>query len=383
MTSPLQDSPSAPGDEAEVSPAELLRLIMDLRARVVADAELGLDARPAAPKDAHRVELPGATPGQGRGAPARGGAPRPAAPSPRPAPVTPPVAAPTAPAAASAPPAPAGGLFRAEEKGGWSRFAQRPAEAAPTPAPSPPPGPLFSPDGAAFTPAPRPSPPWRSHPSPHAMVTGAWGFSLGGPDVPINSRAEAAAVELRAVRESIGDCARCRLCEQRNHIVFGMGNPDADLVIVGEGPGANEDAQGLPFVGASGEMLDRMLSNVLSLSRDEVYILNVVKCRPPNNRTPEPEEIAACRPFLDRQLAALRPKVLLAMGRPAAQTLLGTTQGINALRGTWKIWDGRVPLMSTYHPAYLLRRPEDKVKTFEDLKLVRRRYDELGGRRRA
>ncbi|MEY3211500.1 MAG: hypothetical protein RIT28_1981, partial [Pseudomonadota bacterium] len=289
------------------------------------------------------------------------------------------------PAGTAPPAAPAGSLFRAEEKGGWSRFAQRPAEVAPpaAPAPSPAPGPLFSPDGAAFTPAPRPAPPWRSHPSPHAMVTGAWGFSLGGPDLPVGSRAEAAAVELRAVREAIGDCARCRLCEQRNHIVFGMGNPDADLVIVGEGPGANEDAQGLPFVGASGEMLDRMLSNVLSLSRDEVYILNVVKCRPPNNRTPEPEEIAACRPFLDRQLAALRPKVLLAMGRPAAQTLLGTTQGINALRGTWKVWDGRVPLMSTYHPAYLLRRPEDKVKTFEDLKLVRRRYDELGGRRRA
>lgn len=370
MTSPQQDSPT--GDEAEVSPAELLRLIMDLRARVVADAELGLDARPATPRAAHRVELPEASAGPGRGAPPR-------QPRPSPPPSAPPPSAPPASAAPSA--APASSPFRAEQKGGWARFAQRPADAPP--APSPAPGPLFSPDGAAFTPAPRPAPPWRSHPSPHAMVTGAWGFSLGGPEVPPGSRAEAAAAELRAVRESIGDCARCRLCEQRNHIVFGMGNPDADLVIVGEGPGANEDAQGLPFVGASGEMLDRMLSNVLNLTRDEVYILNVVKCRPPNNRTPEPDEIAACRPFLDRQLAALRPKVLLAMGRPAAQTLLGTTQGINALRGVWKVWDGRVPLMSTYHPAYLLRRPEDKVKTFEDLKLVRRRYDELGGRRRA
>ena len=163
--------------------------------------------------------------------------------------------------------------------------------------------------------------------------------------------------------------------------MFGIGDPSADLVIVGEGPGAKEDEQGVPFIGPAGQMLDRMLQHVLGLRREQVYILNVVKCRPPRNRTPQPDEIAACRPFLIKQLEAIEPRVVLAMGRPATQTLLDTQRGIKAMRGRWQLWRGATPLMPTFHPAYLLRQPQDKRLTFEDLKAVRVRYDELGGHR--
>lgn len=215
-----------------------------------------------------------------------------------------------------------------------------------------------------------------------AAVTGAWGFRSGGPVVPPNSRAEEAARALHAIRAELGDCTRCRLAAGRNQLVFGMGDPGADLAIVGEGPGFHEDKQGLPFVGASGEMLDRMLENVLGLARERVYILNVVKCRPPENRTPLEDEVATCSPFLVRQLQAIQPKVILALGAPAAKTLLGRSDGINALRGRWHAWSSsRTPLLATFHPAYLLRKPEDKGKTLADLKMLRTRYDELGGRR--
>ena len=185
---------------------------------------------------------------------------------------------------------------------------------------------------------------------------------------------------MAAIREILGDCGRCALCRARKNVVFGVGDPEADLLICGEGPGAREDALGEPFVGPAGQMLDRMLEHVLGLARTEVYIVNVVKCRPPGNRTPLPEEIAACRPFLDAQIAAVRPKVILSLGRPATQTLLRTGRGIKSLRGRWQLLDG-VPVMPTFHPAYLLRQAQDKRLTFQDLKDLRERYDELGGRR--
>lgn len=211
----------------------------------------------------------------------------------------------------------------------------------------------------------------------HAV--GAWGFGQP-PPLPEGSPARAQAERLLAVRRRLGECQRCRLAQGRNRLVFGMGAPNADLVIMGEGPGQREDEQGLPFVGPAGEMLDKMLQHVLGLSRSQVYILNVVKCRPPNNRDPRPDEISACRPVYEAQLAAIQPKLILTLGSPAVKTLLATSTGIMRLRGRWQRWRD-IPVMPTFHPAYLLRRPEDKRFTFQDLKEVRRRYDELGGLR--
>ncbi|MEE2752176.1 MAG: uracil-DNA glycosylase family protein [Myxococcota bacterium] len=185
---------------------------------------------------------------------------------------------------------------------------------------------------------------------------------------------------LLAVRAELGACERCGLCKGRTNLVFGTGDPDADLMIIGEAPGAQEDRKGLPFVGPAGQMLDNMLRHVLGLERSDVYISNVVKCRPPNNRTPEPEEIATCRPFLMRQVEAVKPKVILSLGRPAAQTLLETSRGITSLRGQWAEVGG-TPLLPTFHPAYLLRKPQDKRLVFQDLKALKERYDQLGGSR--
>lgn len=192
------------------------------------------------------------------------------------------------------------------------------------------------------------------------------------------------AAALQRVRDELGECTRCGLCKGRNTIVFGVGDPSADLVIVGEGPGAQEDQRGEPFVGPAGQMLDKMLENVLGLKRSQVYILNVVKCRPPGNRNPSPEEIAACRPFLEGQLAALQPRVMLVLGSVAFKALMDATRGITGARGRWHIYRSpglEVPVMPTFHPAYLLRTPGDKRKTFEDLKALRVRYDAEGGRR--
>lgn len=185
---------------------------------------------------------------------------------------------------------------------------------------------------------------------------------------------------LQTVRDDLGDCTRCKLCEKRKNIVFGVGNPDADLLIIGEGPGEREDQRGEPFVGPSGQMLDRMLAGVLGLQRDEVYIANVVKCRPPQNRDPEEEEVAACKPFLQRQIDAIRPKLILVLGRIAMEETLGL-RGITRSRGKEVLYEERIPAIPTFHPSYLLRKPELKRDTFNDLKLLRARYDELGGRR--
>ncbi len=186
---------------------------------------------------------------------------------------------------------------------------------------------------------------------------------------------------LTRLREELGDCRRCGLCRGRRHIVFGVGAPEADLVIVGEAPGFHEDAQGEPFVGEAGKMLDKMLENVLGLRREQVYICNVVKCRPPDNRDPEPPEVEACLPFLRRQIQAIEPKVLLVLGRVALQNLFGDPRaGIKRNRGTWREYEG-IPVLPTFHPAYLLRQPQDKRLVFEDLKALRVRYDALGGGR--
>jgi len=173
---------------------------------------------------------------------------------------------------------------------------------------------------------------------------------------------------LLAIRQEIGDCTRCKLAAGRHRLVFGVGNPAAELVFVGEGPGEDEDRQGEPFVGRAGQLLTRMIE-AMGYARGDVYIANVVKCRPPGNRNPEPDEIEACEPFLRAQLAAIRPRVIVALGKFAAQTLLRDATPISRLRGRWATYEG-VKLMPTFHPAYLLRSPDEKKKAWEDLQLV-------------
>ncbi len=174
---------------------------------------------------------------------------------------------------------------------------------------------------------------------------------------------------LVSVREILGDCRRCGLSQGRTQIVFGDGNPDADLMFVGEGPGAEEDRRGLPFVGRAGELLTAMIEKGLGIARSEVYICNVVKCRPPENRTPLPDEVSSCSPFLDAQIAAVKPKAIVALGKPAASLLLGREVAITRMRGTWQEYRG-IPVMPTLHPAYVLRQytPENRRAVWEDLK---------------
>ena len=181
---------------------------------------------------------------------------------------------------------------------------------------------------------------------------------------------------LTALRTAIGDCQRCRLCEKRNSIVFGVGNPDAEIVFIGEGPGYEEDKQGEPFVGRAGQLLTQIITKGMQMQRSDVYIANVVKCRPPENRNPEPDEIAACEPFLAKQLEIIRPKVIIALGKFAAQTLLKDTTPITRLRGKWQSYHG-IKLMPTLHPAYLLRNPKDKRLVWEDIKAVLRETGRL------
>jgi uracil-DNA glycosylase family 4 len=182
---------------------------------------------------------------------------------------------------------------------------------------------------------------------------------------------------LRTIRDDLGDCRRCKLAPTRKNIVFGVGNPAADLVFVGEAPGANEDAQGEPFVGDAGQLLTRMIL-AMGWGREDVYIANIIKCRPPGNRNPEPDEIAECEPFLIRQLAALKPRVIVALGKFAAQCLLRKDDTpISALRGKFHEYQG-IPVMPTYHPAYLLRTPSAKRMVWDDLQLVMGELARLG-----
>jgi uracil-DNA glycosylase family 4 len=180
---------------------------------------------------------------------------------------------------------------------------------------------------------------------------------------------------LALIRDELGDCTRCKLHSGRNKIVFGVGNPDAKLMFVGEGPGAEEDARGEPFVGRAGKKLDEMITSI-GLSRAEVYIANIVKCRPPKNRDPEKDEIETCQPFLTRQIEAIAPRAIVALGSPAAKTLLNTRTGITRLRGQWHEFCG-IPVMPTFHPAYLLRAytKENRMKVWEDLKAAKARID--------
>jgi uracil-DNA glycosylase len=173
---------------------------------------------------------------------------------------------------------------------------------------------------------------------------------------------------LERTREDLGECTRCRLHKQRNNIVFGAGNPRAELVFVGEGPGHDEDVQGLPFVGRAGKLLTQMIE-AMGLQRDGVYICNVVKCRPPENRKPENDEVATCSPYLFRQLDVIGPKAIVCLGATAAQALLNTTDSISRFRGTWFDYRG-TKLLATYHPAYLLRNPAAKGEVWKDLQKV-------------
>ncbi len=175
---------------------------------------------------------------------------------------------------------------------------------------------------------------------------------------------------LAEVREELGECTRCKLHRHRTQIVFGVGNPKAGLVFVGEAPGADEDAQGEPFVGRAGQLLTKIIQ-AMGMQREDVYICNIIKCRPPNNRTPETEEILACQPFLVKQLQAIHPRFICALGGPAAQTLLRTKEPISRLRGKFYDFHG-TPLLPTYHPAFLLRNPYEKKTVWEDMKLLLR-----------
>ena len=174
---------------------------------------------------------------------------------------------------------------------------------------------------------------------------------------------------LEELRDDIGDCRRCKLHSGRTHVVFGIGNPNAKLMFVGEGPGRDEDLKGEPFVGRAGQLLTDIITKGMGLAREDVYIANVVKCRPPQNRNPEPDEVASCEPFLKKQIELIRPEIIVALGKFAVQTLLHSKVPITRLRGNWHTYMG-IKLMPTFHPAYLLRNPADKKLVWEDIKKV-------------
>jgi DNA polymerase len=183
---------------------------------------------------------------------------------------------------------------------------------------------------------------------------------------------------LEALEDEASDCTLCNLSQQRQKVVFGSGDPDADLMFIGEGPGAEEDRQGLPFVGRAGELLTKIIQ-AIGMERDGVYIANIVKCRPPGNRDPQPEEVAACRGYLERQIDLIEPKVIVLLGRVAAQTLLGNDLTLGRMRDQWhRVRD--VEARVTYHPAALLRNSSFKRPTWEDMQVVRDRLAELSGR---
>jgi len=214
----------------------------------------------------------------------------------------------------------------------------------------------------AFPPAGEPSPA-----APPAAADSAPGPTASQP--VLDAHPWGPSPTLEQVREVLGECTRCRLSEQRTQIVYGDGNPQAQLMFVGEGPGEVEDRRGLPFVGRAGELLTQMIEKGLGIQRSDVYICNVVKCRPPRNRTPLADEVAACSPFLDGQIAAVRPRVIVALGKPAASLLLGREISITRVRGTWHEYRG-IPLMPTFHPAFILRQytAENRRLVWEDLK---------------
>jgi uracil-DNA glycosylase len=260
----------------------------------------------------------------------------------------------------------------------YRRGSQLTAAAAATPAAEPEPLLTFDdlpPLPARTKPAP---PPARTVPSAPAPVRVAAPAPVAAPIpsmidlIPLAPENDS----LEQIRTDIGDCKRCRLCEGRNKIVFGSGNERSPLVFVGEGPGADEDASGLPFVGRAGQLLTQMIDGTASkegiaIKRADVYICNVVKCRPPENRAPQPDEMEICGQFLFRQLSAIKPKAICALGSTAAKAVLGTKEGVTKLRGNWQKWRD-IPVMVTYHPSYLLRPYNQNAKreAWEDLKKV-------------
>jgi uracil-DNA glycosylase family 4 len=220
-------------------------------------------------------------------------------------------------------------------------------------------------------------------PEPKPRGPGTGGFGVGAPAAPIQilksnmrnlSLFEAPPPvrdreTLDHVREDLGDCRRCKLAKGRKHIVFGQGHPHAELVFIGEGPGADEDEQGLPFVGRAGKLLNHMLE-LVGIKREDVYICNVVKCRPPGNRTPEKDEVDACSPFLFRQLDAIKPRLICCLGAPAARTVLGLKEGMLKIRGRFYDY-GSAKAIATVHPAYVLRNPREEKILREDFEKIR------------
>jgi uracil-DNA glycosylase len=196
---------------------------------------------------------------------------------------------------------------------------------------------------------------------------------------PISAAALTETLDWNALKARVATCRQCRLCEQRTQTVFGVGDETAAWMLIGEAPGANEDRLGQPFVGQAGRLLDNMLQAVGRTRHQGVYIANVIKCRPPGNRDPQPDEVAQCEPYLRRQLALIRPEIIIALGRFAAQSLLKTESSISRLRGRVHQYEG-IPVIVTYHPAYLLRNASDKAKAWADLCLARATNQDLSAR---
>ena len=197
-----------------------------------------------------------------------------------------------------------------------------------------------------------------------------------GAEAPPTSPPTSAPADWDELRQCVAGCTRCGLSQSRTNTVFGVGNTDADWMIIGEAPGAEEDRQGEPFVGRAGKLLDQMLF-AIGQSRERVFIANILKCRPPNNRDPKPDEAAACREYLEQQISLVRPRIILAVGRIAAQNLLGSDDPVGRMRGRAHELNG-IPLVVTYHPAYLLRSPTQKRKSWSDLCMARRLAAEAG-----
>ncbi len=195
---------------------------------------------------------------------------------------------------------------------------------------------------------------------------------MGLKEIPVSNKAVSSSAPklqtLEQIQAELGDCTRCRLHQGRNNLVFGNGSPNADLMFIGEGPGFDEDKQGIPFVGRAGQLLTKIIE-AMKFKRENVYIANIVKCRPPNNRNPELDEMETCLPFLEKQIRAIQPKVIICLGKFAAQTILNTLKPISRLRGTMSEYKG-IPVMPTFHPAYLLRNPEAKKQVWADVQQV-------------
>jgi uracil-DNA glycosylase family 4 len=246
---------------------------------------------------------------------------------------------------------------------------------------------LYLAPGAPAQPAPSPGPAAsEEHQEISLKVNRAAGGAAAGKAPPVQAAAppsftfeenapypgaqksarSASAGDLLTLAKEVSSCVSCRLCKTRKQTVFADGSPDAKIMFVGEAPGADEDAQGVPFVGRAGQLLTRMIEDGMGLPRKSVYIANVLKCRPPDNRNPEPDEIASCRGYLESQIDLVRPEVLVALGKFAAQFLLETEEGIMRLRGTWGTYRG-IPVMPTFHPSFLLRQPGQKKDAWEDL----------------